>query len=299
MSLDNIEETLSHRFRLATSPSIAVAMPHDPIVFSHLRSDEKLTGRSIEMPGEDAFAYQVPLTGRFFGDLWNGARHTKLPPAQPAAVYLFDFNDQPVVALDRPFDTMRMYISQRTLDALADENEMSRTNGLHAERYGTPDSVLYGLAQTLKASLAIGTASTLFFEHMAYAFHEHVRTMYADKGKAKTPPRGGLAPWQLNRAHEYIDAFFAQDFSIVDLARTTGLSASHFAKAFKQSTGVTPHQWLIGRRMQRVRELLLQGEISLAQIAILCGFVDQSHLTRTFIRAEKSTPGAWRRLHKR
>jgi AraC-like DNA-binding protein len=62
--------------------------------------------------------------------------------------------------------------------------------------------------------------------------------------------------------------------------------------------GVAPHQWLIGKRIERARELLLLGRLDLAEIAIACGFVDQSHFTRVFARHEGCAPGRWRKLNR-
>ncbi|MFJ5299163.1 helix-turn-helix domain-containing protein [Pseudomonas sp. NPDC088368] len=299
MSLNDIEETLSRRFRIQTPPTVVVPAANSPIVFTHLRSDEVLKGHTLAVPGEDAYAFQVPVTGRFFGHLWTGSRHTQLRPAQGGSVYLFDFNDSPAVALDRPFDTLRMYISQKTLEELAQENEIEGTAGLRAGRYGEVDQVLYGIAQSLRASLATGTAPSMFYHYMALAFYEHVRVHYGDSQSSRGLIRGGLAPWQFHRVQEYIDSYYAQDVPLDTLAKLVGLSANHFARAFKQTTGTTPHRWLISLRLQKVREFLLLGDAPLAQIAILCGFVDQSHLSRVFIKSEGCTPGAWRRMHKR
>jgi AraC family transcriptional regulator len=88
------------------------------------------------------------------------------------------------------------------------------------------------------------------------------------------------------------------DPSIADLAQECRLSASHFARAFRQATGMPPHQWLTKRRVERAKELLLEGSLDLAQIALVRGFVDQSHLSRIFARSEGYSPGKWRRLRR-
>ena len=108
--------------------------------------------------------------------------------------------------------------------------------------------------------------------------------------------RAGLAPWQIRRAYAFIEAHLDADPSISDLARECRLSASHFARAFRQSVGMTPHHWLMSRRIERAKKFLLEGDLELAQIALACGFVDQSHLTRNFTRHEGYSPGKWRWL---
>jgi AraC-like DNA-binding protein len=103
-------------------------------------------------------------------------------------------------------------------------------------------------------------------------------------------------PWQLRRVREFIESHLDGDPSIQDLARECRLSGSHFARAFRQATGVPPHRWLTQRRIERAKELLLENRFELAEIALACGFVDQSHLTRAFAQSEGCSPGKWRRL---
>jgi AraC family transcriptional regulator len=88
-------------------------------------------------------------------------------------------------------------------------------------------------------------------------------------------------------------------FAKICLVFVDCLSSGYFARAFKRSTGVPPYQWLTKMRGERVKELLKDPRCELADIALLCGFVDQSHLTRVFSRSEGYGPGRWRRLHRR
>jgi AraC family transcriptional regulator len=70
---------------------------------------------------------------------------------------------------------------------------------------------------------------------------------------------------------------------------------THFARAFRQSIGASPHQWLLARRIDKAMSLLAGSDLTLAQIALACGFSDQSHLTRVFKVAVGTSPGRWRR----
>ena len=107
--------------------------------------------------------------------------------------------------------------------------------------------------------------------------------------------RGGLAFWQLRRAYEFIDCNMAEDPSISEVADQCGLSRSYFSRAFKRETGLSPHQWLMKQRVERAKELLREPGVQLAEVAQICGFVDQSHLGRVFLRIEGCSPGRWRR----
>ena len=108
---------------------------------------------------------------------------------------------------------------------------------------------------------------------------------------------GGLAPWQQRRATELLLSGIGRHVSVADLASACGLSESHFVRAFRQSTGLPPHQWVLARRIERSKELLsISPSQSLSEVAVACGFADQSHFTRTFSRMAGLTPGAWRRF---
>src|SRR5262249_13479593 len=97
------------------------------------------------------------------------------------------------------------------------------------------------------------------------------------------------------RAMEYIDANLDGDSSIGVLAAECRLSSSHFARAFKATTGVPPHRWLMHRRIDRAAKLLINEKLTISEVAQLCGFADQSHLARVFGRSRGCSPANWRR----
>ena len=115
------------------------------------------------------------------------------------------------------------------------------------------------------------------------------------RSRPSGPKRGGLAPRQLRRVTEFMGDHVGQELLLDDLAGLVGLSAKHFARAFRDSTGVPPHRWLTNQRIERARELLAAGDLPIAEIALICGFADQSHFTVTFKKATGLTPGAYRR----
>jgi AraC-like DNA-binding protein len=105
----------------------------------------------------------------------------------------------------------------------------------------------------------------------------------------------GLAPWQLRRVLEYLDAHLSQRVELATLATLVGLSQSHFSHAFRVSTGVAPYRWQLEARIQRAQRLLIDTRVSLEQIAESTGFADAVHFGRTFRRLTGAPPAAWRR----
>ena len=106
--------------------------------------------------------------------------------------------------------------------------------------------------------------------------------------------RGGLPPRALRRVRDYVMAHLAESISVEALAAIVGLSRFHFARAFKQSEGVTPHRFLLQCRVRRAQELLAATELPLAQIALAAGFSDQSHCSRRFRELVGLTPSKYR-----
>ncbi|MEQ1867327.1 MAG: AraC family transcriptional regulator [Micropepsaceae bacterium] len=109
------------------------------------------------------------------------------------------------------------------------------------------------------------------------------------------PVRGGLSQRELRRVTDYVQEHLAEDPALGTLAQLVGLSPKHFSRVFRRSTGIGPNHWLVKQRVARARELLADKTLSIAQIALACGFADQSHLTVTFRRVTGTTPGRFRR----
>jgi AraC family transcriptional regulator len=131
------------------------------------------------------------------------------------------------------------------------------------------------------------------------ALIEHMSATHGDTASDKRRDlQGGLAAWQERRAKDALQASISSGITLEDLATLCGLSRSHFARAFKQSTGLPPHRWLLGRRVARARDLLLHSTMPLEKIATSCGFADQSHLSRVFSKHVGTSPGAWRRMQR-
>lgn len=109
---------------------------------------------------------------------------------------------------------------------------------------------------------------------------------------------GGLSAGAKRRVLEMIDAALDTRLTIEMLAREVGLSPAHFARAFKETLGRAPHQYLLAQRLERARRLLESTALTLSDIAQRTGFADQAHFTRLFKRAFGTTPGALlRTLH--
>jgi transcriptional regulator of acetoin/glycerol metabolism len=131
----------------------------------------------------------------------------------------------------------------------------------------------------------------------SYALHTRPRleSLATRRQPASHPPvRGGLPPGAMRRVREHVELHLSESMDLAELAGVAGLSVYHFARAFKQSTGVAPHHYLVQRRIERAREMLARSELPLSEIALAAGFSDQSHLARLFRQMLGITPGQFR-----
>jgi AraC-like DNA-binding protein len=106
--------------------------------------------------------------------------------------------------------------------------------------------------------------------------------------------RGGVSPRALQRVREFIEEHLDDNISIQTLAKVAGLSKYYFARAFKQSQGITPHDYVVRCRVRRVQELLASTDLPLSEIAVAVGFADQSHCARRFREHVGMTPSRYR-----
>src|SRR5215471_11338015 len=139
-----------------------------------------------------------------------------------------------------------------------------------------------------------GIGGRLYGESLGAALAVHILRHYGTSPRAPAIHKGGLASRPLKRVIEYINEHLQDELSLVELSRIAKLSPHHFATAFKASTGISPHSYVIERRIDRARDLLLQKEKTIPEIAVAVGFSSQSHLTANFRRTMGVTPRKFR-----
>jgi AraC-like DNA-binding protein len=111
---------------------------------------------------------------------------------------------------------------------------------------------------------------------------------------AMAPRPRGLAPRVLKRVRDYVDAHLGEEVDLSSLAEIAGLSQGHFIRVFKQSLGITPHCYVMQRRLERAKRMIAETALPLARIALECGFSGQSHLSRRFLQYVGRTPRSFR-----
>jgi AraC family transcriptional regulator len=159
------------------------------------------------------------------------------------------------------------------------------------------DALLADLVLTLRREVQAGfSGGALYGESLGIAIAAHLVRSYAVATCRVTDPRVGLPPEGLRRIETYVEENLARSLSLQELSQQLGMNVYCFVRSFKRSTGIPPHQYVLRRRVERAKAFLLDPGISIADIALRCGFATQSHLTATFNRVTNLTPGEYRRV---
>lgn len=152
------------------------------------------------------------------------------------------------------------------------------------------DPLIQYIGLALKAELAIdGLSDRLYAESMAKALAVHLLRHYSTRKREIRTYSGCLPSHKLQQALDYIQAHL-EDVSLEAITTELGMSQYHFARLFKQSTGYSPYQYVIKRRIERAQELMMQEQQSIANIAFKVGFASQSQFGRHFKRLTGVTP---------
>lgn len=177
---------------------------------------------------------------------------------------------------------------------------LESTNLKHFEltpQFDVRDPQVLRMMHALQADVEAGSpAGSMFGEMIGASLALYLANTYSSTSARDSRRPSGLTWPRLQRVLEYIQANLDSDIHLDELATVAGLSAFHFAKLFKQSTGSTPHQYILQRRIDRAKELLQSPEIGLSEISLRAGFADQSHLTNVFRRFVGVTPLKFRSL---
>jgi AraC-like DNA-binding protein len=254
-------------------------------------TDLGVHGSQIEVPFRMNYASTIPPRARRkTPSAVERPRHDLAlqQPKTPAFTSEYDFD--PSAHLGTLFESLQSD-SWHT-----ERNGVPQANG-HASAPGQLDPVVHHLRLAIQPALARPEdACKIFLNHIALALHAYCAHAYGETRITTPAIRGGLAPWQLRRAKEMLMAHLEADISLSEVARACKLSVSHFARAFRRTTGQPPHRWLTCRRVERAKELLRQSSDRMADIALRCGFADQASFIRAFKRVVGASPGGWRRV---
>jgi AraC family transcriptional regulator len=250
---------------------------------------------------DDAFLIALQLKACPDFDLYESGRLIRPREFDAGVVAIFDLRTKLATDLRDPFHAVDLYLPRKALDALVEDANAPRIDELrHQPGVALRDPVARDLLLSVRPALAGAQTSALFVDHVAMALASHIAHTYGGMRHSLPAAQvGGLAPWQERRAKDLLSANLSGNITLRDLSSACDLSIRHFTRAFRKSTGMAPHAWLLHHKIAKAKGLLVTSHLVLADIALACGFADQSHFARTFQRAVRMSPGAWRRIYRR
>ena len=295
-----IAQTTSGRVDVIKQLAISSPLRGNFVITRMLRSRP---GHGITEPHSRTDAYVACMHLNEFNDydLWCNSQHCLSRPLGVGTIHINDMRQEWRADIRSPFHVVNFYIPQAALDELCNEQGAPRIDELRCPMsLGHVDNVFRNLVFALLPALdKPDELNRLFAEHASRTVTAHLARTYGSIQLRFQRGRGGLAPWQERRAKELLIANLSGNLSLSELAHASRLSPSHFSQAFRQTVGAPPHQWLLSQRIERAKQLLLNTDQALCEIALATGFADQSHFTRVFSERIKVSPAAWRRAQNR
>ena len=225
------------------------------------------------------------------------------PPAPVRTALIAVDKDQQIVGVDHDARAAFARTSPRVDTGAGLWTLFERDDRIFRSQGGDGDFgaqlTLIGGAGTLPALITPPESSAAIWRNAecAWLHCRPRRSLLSSEPHTVAPPqwKGGLTPRVLRRVQEYVDSHLSGDLKLEQLALSAGLSLHHFARAFKTSLGVPPHQFVLQRRLSLARDLLTSTDRPIGDIATAAGFSDQSHLARTFRKSFAVSPIAFRR----
>ncbi|GKQ54359.1 AraC family transcriptional regulator [Bradyrhizobium sp. Ce-3] len=289
---------LGQPLQLAEAPVLITrSLRSAELAVTETRNDNPVRDMSGSLPADDAYLVSLKFRDYAGCECWEQGRFVTKSDIRRGATYLYDLKRDPRYVIDKPFHSIFFYLPRSALDDIARQAGAPRIDELGYEPgIGHDDGVIRHLgASLLEALRRPEETNQLFVDHMMLALTAHVAQTYGGLRSITAPARGGLAAWQAKQACERLEADLGGKTPLKQIAAEFDLSVSHFSRAFRISTGLPPHQWLLQQRIRIAKQLMAVRDLSLSEIAISAGFANQSHFTRVFSAIVGVSPAAWRR----
>jgi AraC family transcriptional regulator len=230
-------------------------------------------GRGMFEMGRDILELQPGATGIFVPEAFSGRKRLRCTPGRRI-----------VLTID---------LDLLTRKGLVDDDLVTPRLRANPEFY---DAELAGVLRAMATEVAQGCPNgRLLAESLSLGVCMHLAQTRAERPRFRRE-HGRLSPTQIIRIDEMIQAELAAEISLGTLAALAGFSKAHFTRLFKNTTGMSPHRYVLKKRVETASKLVTQSRQPLADIAAASGFASQSHMTEAFSRQLGVPPGELRRM---
>lgn len=226
----------------------------------------------------------------------------RLPGSDRLHVRRIEFGDVHINPGDMPFFQrwkarpliLGMALDHKLIDRVGRETFGRDVSSLET-RIAVRDDRLMATATAWREELANeGAGGRLLTEHLGIILAVHLFRNYGDAAWQSPSLKGGLSGRRLRRVLDYIEAHLDDDLSITALAGVAGLSLHYFAEAFRDSTGTPPHRFILMRRIERAKILLLTTAMTITEVALAVGYSSHSHFALKFRELTGAGPRRFR-----
>lgn len=228
---------------------------------------------------------------------WHDGRIAYDVLHRPYSTHMIPAGVTPRAVIGGAYEIMHVLLPRGLIERVLAQTEQAPAAGAVEliDPACTFDPQLARIAQQIRNELTSESLlSDLRVDILSQDIVVHLLRRWSNFGPAVSD-RGGLAPWQVKRVTELLEADLARDVSLADLAKVANVSIWHVSRGFRQSTGYSPLQWLRVRRMERARDLLERTTKPVAEIAAAVGFDSASAFAAAFRRHVGATATAYRR----
>jgi AraC family transcriptional regulator len=254
--------------------------------------DHALKGESDPTPLGDGFMIVLPLSALPEHRNWVNGRKIALRPSHADQFRFFDLRNSYISEVPFAFHTVHLFMPNSAFGNQAGGSP--KWNWEDHESYDDP--VLHHLFNAIMPSIRNPNfKDRLLGDLILQAASRHIALKYANLVPVRRSLARTLSKKEEGRAKEVLLDRIGGDVSVDEVANACGVSADQFGSIFKWSTGTSPHRWLVLQRIERAKSLLRRVDGSVADIALACGFANQSHFTRVFSREVGLSPTQWRR----
>jgi AraC family transcriptional regulator len=300
----SIKKALSVNF--AQSAATASFLPHPPVLASYRSGWKNIQFEQYQLPAWEipeiaSLQHTIALSSR----QGIGATEFVLGNQVYAVPHFEDRNFIGIFPAHLPMkcrwneesEFSHIYLDSTFLSHAAHESVNPDRVELILALPPTPDRLIWQIGTSLKSLLENDAQNSCFYaESMATALAAHLLQFYTTRPHVLLEYADGLSKVKLSQAIEYINEHLNQNLTLTEIAVEVEMSQYYFCRLFKQSIGMTPHQYLIQQRVERSKQLLKQPETRIIDIAHQCGFANPSHFARCFRQRMGISPQQFRSI---
>ncbi len=236
----------------------------------------------------------IPLGKTSFQATWQtGAGQRKKQHVQEGHICVLPANLPHEVVLESFQEMIGINFDSTFIEQIADELTGKKVEII--AQWAAQDPLIQQLGLDLQREFQ-QSPRRLYVESVIQVLANHLIRHYCTSQIAIADATSKLSPQKLQKTIDYIHARLEQDITLSELADVVQMSQYRFARAFKQSTGIPPHQYLLSQRIERAKKLLTLTQLQIADISYQLGFASQSHFAATFRRFTKVTPKVYRNI---